>query len=460
MHRTRKSRAGVAPTARWRCPEAGREDRRWRPVAVRAGEGPALFWSFGYFFFLLAGYYLLRPLRDVLGIAAGVRNLSWLFTATFVVLVLVQPLYGAALGRLSRRRFIPLVYRFFAAQIVLFWLLLGLQIGTVYVARAFFVWMGVFSLFVVSVFWSFMADLYSSEQSKRLFGFIGAGGTAGSLIGPSLAMGLSALLGPFNLLVIAALLLELAVFCARRLEKSAARMAGEASPRSPGTQAPPAYATRIAGGAAGGLRRLVRSPYLLGIACWVSLLSLCATVLYLEQASIVAAATHSRAVQTRIFASIDLLVAILTLAIQVFATGPFIVRFGVGAAAASLPAVFALGFAALGALPGLAAVVVFQTVQRAVHFSLAGPARQALFTVAAREDKYKVKNVIDLVVYRGSDAVWSWLFLGLRRLRLSLAAIALLSLLAALAWCVIAVALGRTLERRAAAPDGPPPSEA
>src|ERR671918_2590984 len=190
---------------------------RWlsRVVAVRPEEVRALLWSFAYFFCLLAGYYVMRPLRDEMGIAGGVRNLHWLFTATFVVMLAAVPLFGAVVARLPRRRFIPLVYHFFVLNIAIFWLLLTLGAEAVTVARVFFVWISVFNLFAVSVFWSFMADLFASEQGKRLFGFIAAGGSAGALLGPALTVWLVGVLGPVNLLLVAALLLEAAVLCAR-----------------------------------------------------------------------------------------------------------------------------------------------------------------------------------------------------------------------------------------------------
>src|SRR5260221_7209578 len=147
--------------------------------SVRPGEGKALCWSFAYFFCLLAGYYVLRPLRDEMGVAGGVRNLQWLFTATFFAMLAAVPVFGAVVARLPRRRFVPLVYQFFVVNIVTFWVLLTFDVGKIHVARVFFVWISVFNLFAVSVFWSFMADLFASEQGKRLFGFIGAGGTAG-----------------------------------------------------------------------------------------------------------------------------------------------------------------------------------------------------------------------------------------------------------------------------------------
>ena len=177
---------------------------RWlaRVVAVRPGEVQALAWSFAYFFCLLAAYYVLRPLRDEMGIAGGVRNLPWLFTATFVILLAAVPLFGAVVAKLPRRRFIPLVYHFFVINIVIFWLLLSFDIGKQHVARVFFVWISVFNLFAVSVFWSFMADLFAAAQGKRLFGFIAAGGSAGVLAGPALTIWLAGVIGPVNLLIL------------------------------------------------------------------------------------------------------------------------------------------------------------------------------------------------------------------------------------------------------------------
>ena len=160
---------------------------------------------------------MLRPLRDQMGIAGGVKNLPWLFTATFVTLLVAQPVYGALVARFSRARFIPIIYHFFVCNLVLFWVLLNLGIETAIIARVFFVWVSVFNLFAVAVFWSFMADLFSSEQGKRLFGFIGAGGTAGALLGPTITIWLSIPLGPINLIIVAAIFLELAVFCVHRL---------------------------------------------------------------------------------------------------------------------------------------------------------------------------------------------------------------------------------------------------
>jgi AAA family ATP:ADP antiporter len=395
-------------------------------------------WAFGYFFMLLAGYYVLRPLRDQMGIAGGVKALPWMFVATFVTLLALQPIYGALVKKLPRRWFIAIVYQFFVANLALFWLLLTLDVSTVVVARVFFVWVSVFNLFAVAVFWSLMADLFTSEQGKRLFGFIGAGGTAGSLLGPLITIGLSVPFGPTNLLLIAIVFLELAVFCIFRLERCAARV--HEGHRGAGS---------IGGSVFSGFVALVRSRYLLGAAAWVSLMSFGATILYLEQANIVARAVHGAGAQTRIFAGIDLSVGLLTLATQVLATGRFLKRFGTGASAGALPAVYIVGFTVLALAPSLAVVFVFQVAQRWMNFAIANPARQVLFTVVGRDEKYKAKNMIDVVVFRGSDALYAPVFEGLQALGLKIGGIAVCALPVALGWLMLSTRLGRTQERLA-----------
>jgi AAA family ATP:ADP antiporter len=404
-------------------------------------ERVAALWSFAYFFALLAGYYVLRPLRDQMGIAGGVKNLPWLFTATFLTLLVAQPLYGALVARLPRARFIPIVYHFFVLNLLVFWALLTFDIETAVVARVFFVWVSVFNLFAVAVFWSFMADLFTSEQGKRLFGFIGAGGTAGALLGPIITIWLSVPLGPVNLMIAGVIFLELAVFCVYRLERNVVVHAR--------TQAQAQTQTESIGGSAfAAIPELVRSPYILGIAVWVALLSYAATIIYFEQAHIVSEAVKSAGLQTRIFASIDLAVSLLTLITQLLITGQVLKRVGTGVAAAALPAVYIVGFAALAAMPTLIVVVTVQVVQRWMNFAIANPARQLFFTVVTREEKYKAKNLVDVVVYRGSDALSGWIFDTLQGMGLKLGAIALCSLPVVAGWAVLSLALGREQEKR------------
>jgi AAA family ATP:ADP antiporter len=423
-----------------------------RVVAVRPEEVRALLWSFAYFFCLLAGYYVLRPVRDEMGLAGGIKNLPWLFTATFFVMLAVVPIYGALVARLPRQRFIPLVYHFFVVNIAIFWLLLTQGVALGITAQVFFVWISVFNLFAVSVFWSFMADLYGAEQGKRLFGFIAAGGSAGALLGPLLAAGLAETIGRANLLIIAALLLECAVFCAMRLEVAAAAFKAEraaASGNPYANTAAPAAQNSLGGSWIGGIVMIVRSPYLAGIALWVALLSLAGTFLYFQQAGIVSALTDDPNKRTAIFARIDLAVSLVTIVVQFLATGKLIKRFGAGPATAFLPLVFAIGFVALWATPMLWVVIAFQAAQRAANFALANPARETLFTVVEREEKYKAKNVIDNVVFRGSDALFGWVFTALRGAGLEAGAISLATVPVAAAWLALSLALGRTQERKA-----------
>jgi len=410
-----------------------------RVIPATPQEQRAALWSFVYFFALLASYYVLRPIRDQMGIAGGVKNLPWLFTATFITLLIAQPIYGAVVARLPRAKFIPVVYHFFVVNLLVFWVLLNGVSNTAVVARIFFVWLSVFNLFAVAVFWSVMADLFTSEQGKRLFGFIGAGGTAGALLGPTITIWLSVPLGPVNLMLVAAALLEAAVFCVHRIEH--ARL---------GPVGPQESEQTIGGGALAAIPALARSPYLMGVGLWVALLSYAATIVYFEQAQLVSASVGSAGQQTRIFASIDLAVSVLTLATQILITGEVLKRLGTGLSAAALPAVYIVGFAFLGFAPSLIVVVIVQVLQRWMNFAIANPARQLYFTVVSREDKYKAKNLIDVVIYRGADALSGWIFDTLQVLGLKLGAIALYSIPVVAGWFVLSLALGRTQEKRSA----------
>ncbi len=422
------------------------EEKLGRAVNVREDEIRALLFSFAYFFCLLCGYYILRPLREEMGVAGGVRNLPWLFTGTFVVMLAAVPAFGAAVSRFPRRRLVPAVYRFFVANILIFYILfiaIPSGSGRVFLARAFFIWVSVYNLFVVSVFWSFMADIFGNEQGKRLFGFIAAGGTAGALLGPAISAALAVPLGPMNLLPISAVFLELAVQCVRRLSAPPVVAPGEAASGDAGGEG------AIGGGILAGAARVFRSPYLMGICLYIFFFTMTSTFVYFQQAHIVSGAFDDPAERTRVFASINLIVGLLTLLTQWFVTGRFMARFGVGAAAAFLPAVVAAGFLALAFSPVLAVLIAFQSIRRALNFAISRPAREVLFTVVGREDKYKSKNFIDTVVYRGGDAVSGWAFAGLSTLGLGLPAIAAVSVPLAAIWGGVALLLGKKQEKLA-----------
>jgi AAA family ATP:ADP antiporter len=408
-------------------------------VEVKPGERRALLWSFAYFFLILSAYYVLRPLRDNAGISGGTRALPWLFTATFFVMLGAAPLYGWLVARLPRKKLIPLVYHFFAANILIFWLLLKFGIAQQAVFQVFFVWLTVFSIFAVPVFWSYLADLYRSDQGKRLYGFIAAGGSLGALAGPTVTRLLVEPLGPVNLLLLPMVLIELAVLCAAKLGPAAEGF-------NQTSQSPPA----IGGNAFEGFAAILKSPYLGGIAMWVVLLSLGNSMLYLSQAELVSAATQDAVERTRIFATIEQWTGILQVLLQLALTGRLIKRFGTGIAVAFLPVVFALGYGAIFFAPVLAVVMAFQAAQRTANFAIANPAREVLFTVAAREDKYKAKNVIDGVLFRAADVGWAWVFnLFSKKLMMSIPAIAVLTVPAMLGWAGLSFALGRMQEKRA-----------
>ena len=417
-----------------------------RILKIQPGEAKALIWAFAYFFFLLCAYYILRPLRDEMGVAAGVGNLQWLFTATFFVMLAATPAFGAVVQRLPRRRFIPWVYRFFAISLLLFWLLLRLDIERVYVARALFVWVSVFNLFVVTVFWGFMSERFGYERGRRLFGFIAAGGTAGALLGPLITAVAVVPLGPAQLLLISALLLEVATRCAGALDRVSLPADPAAAPE-PAEQADRA----IGGGAWGGLTEILRSRYLMLICAHVALLSLTSTFLYFQQAAIVAGAFDSPAERTRVFALIDLSVGLSTLAVQLLLTGRLLSRFGAGVALAALATVTAAGFALLAVAPVLAVIIGFQAAKRATEFALANPARETLFTVLPREQMYKSKSFIDTTVFRGADAASGWVYTGLRQALQDAAHVAALAAVVAVGWAVMVIRLGR-MQRRLAEP--------
>jgi len=411
-----------------------------RLVQVQRGEVSALVWSFLYFFSLLCGYYVLRPVRDEMGIQGGVENLQWVFSGTFVVMLAAVPLYGWAVARLPRRRLLPAVYLFFIANLLGFYLFMRAGIAPVAAARAFFIWVSVFNLFVVSVFWSVMADIFSNAQARRLFGFIAAGGSAGAVTGPALTTLLAPQLGPTNLLLVSAGFLSITLLCIARLLKGDAERPGGTAQTSAGAQG-------TGGGLWAGLRQVLASRYLLGICLYVLLYTTLSTVLYFEQAHIVKAAFEDSGQRTAFFAGIDLAVNTLTVLAQIFVTARVVRWLGVGGALAFLPLGVAAGLIALGAFPGLVVLVTVQVLRRAGHYAVSRPAREMLFTVVGREERYKAKSVIDTLVYRGGDAASAWLYTGLSALGLGLSAIAFIGVPIALVWAYNGMRLGRRQDR-------------
>lgn len=417
---------------------AGRYALLRRVVRVERREAAAALWSAGLFFLVLASYYVVRPLRETMGLQGGVDKLQWLFTATFVAMLVTVPVYSWVVARWPRRLLIPRVLRFFVACLLGFFAAFELLPAgpAVVAARVFYVWAAVFSLFVVSVFWEFMADVWRREQGERLFGFIAAGGSVGAVFGPLLTGFAAPRIGNAALLLVSAAGLELGALCVRRVIRAAA--AADVREDRSEDEAP------VGGGIWAGFTLALRSPRLLGICGFVALLSLTGTFLYFEQQHIVAAAIADPVERTVLFSRIDLLVNAVTIGLQALAFGRLLPRIGLGWTLAALPLVTLAGLVAMAAAPVLAVVVAVQVTRRASDYALAKPAREVLFTQVSREAKYKAKVFIDTVVYRGGDVVSSWLFKGLEVLGLGLAGLALVAAPVAGLWAVFAVWLGRS----------------
>jgi AAA family ATP:ADP antiporter len=417
----------------------------FRTLQLEAGEGRALLWSFSYFFALLCSYYILRPMRDEMGIQGGVDNLQWLFTGTLLVMTALIPLFGWITSRFPRRLFLPYVYLFFIASLLVFHLLMSSEFSLIYIARAFFIWVSVFNLFVVSVFWSFMSDIYSNNQARRLFGFIAAGGTVGAIAGPGLTAVLVEPLGVNNLLLISALFLSWALVCIWRLSS------WSNSSRLSATETASEVTDDISlqGSIWAGLTTISRSPYLMGICLLMLLFTTLATFLYFMQAQIINDNFTDSSQRTALFASIDLVVNSLTLFFQIFITSRLVKWFGLGWLLAIIPLFLAAGFAALGLAPLLSVLIFVQIIRRAGNYSIMRPAREMLYVVLSREQKYKAKNVIDTVVYRAGDAVSAWVFAGMRSLGLGLSSIAFIAVPLALLWAWVGFNLGRKQQKLA-----------
>ncbi len=405
---------------------------------VKRGEIPALFWSFIYFFALLTGYYILRPIRDEMGIQGGVENLPWLFTATFFATALVVPLFGSIVSRFRKRDIVPVFYAFFLIQLLLFYVVFAVDAFPTWRAYVFFVWLSVFNLFVVSVFWSFMVDLYREEQSRRLFGFIAAGGTAGAIAGPAINGTLVELLELQDLFLITAVLLLVAMFAIRCILQRPPKTDknGQSDNESDSEQKKP-QSDPIGGHALTGVTDLLSSPYLLLIGLFIVLYTVTSTFVYFGQADIVAAALDSSTERTQTFALIDFGTNALTLVFQLLLTGRLMEWFGPGPALLSLPLTTCAGFIALAISPVLLTLIFFQVARRASNYGLSRPAREVLYSPLEASEKYKSKNVVDTVIYRAGDAVTGWIFDGLKALGISLSGIAIIGSVLSAGWILV-----------------------
>jgi AAA family ATP:ADP antiporter len=394
-----------------------------------------LLWATTYGFFIMFSYYILRAVRDEIS-SADRGNLQILWTAVFFVMLVAVPLYSWLASKFSRGVFVPLANRFFIACLIGFWLCLALlpEAARPWIDRVFYVWTSVFALFVVTVFWGLLADCFDNSQAKRMFGFIAVGSSIGGMVGSSLTAGLAEIVPTFSLLLIACIPLEAASWCAltlhRRFGTGNILIQGEA-------------ARAIPGNAWTGMKAVFASRYLMGIATFIVLMTFVSTMLYFQQANLVADAFSDRGVRTAFFAKVDLVVSILTVIFQVYLTARIIKWLGIGRTLLLVPVAVALGFVALGIYPTLAVLVVVQVAYRAGRYGLTKPAREILWTVLSREAKYKSKPFIDAAVYRGGDLVSGWIYTGLAAIGLSIGAIAIVAAPVAALWAMVGLSLGR-----------------
>ncbi|MGS1079340.1 NTP/NDP exchange transporter [Pseudoxanthomonas beigongshangi] len=368
---------------------------------VEPRETAAVVAGLALFFLLFTGYFMLRPVRETMGVAGGVDNLQWLFTGTFVATLAAMPLFGWVAARVPRRHILSWTFGFFVLNLLVFAALFAWQPENVWIARTFYIWLSVFNLLTISLAWSVLADLFVVAQAKRLFALMAGGASLGGLCGPVLGTLLVAPLGHAGLVLLSALFLAGSIAAAAWLQRW--RDMHPLPERDAQARSRP-----LGGNPFTGATAVFRSPYLLGIALFVLLLASVSTFLYFEQARLVAEHFPDRTRQTQVFGLIDTIVQSLAILTQIFITGQIARRLGVGILLVLVPLVTAAGFLWLALAPTFAVFAVVMVVRRAGEYALVRPGREMLYTVVGTEDKYKAKNFIDTVVYRGADALSGW----------------------------------------------------
>jgi AAA family ATP:ADP antiporter len=420
-------------------------------VDVKPDEIHALLLAFVFNFVVLGGYYVIRPIRDEIGADRGVENLPWMYTGTLIGMLIANALYAIVVARMSRRQFIPIAYRFAIANLFLFFLLMrwmpaGQERSIL--APIFFIWVSVFNLFATTMFWSFMADVFTPEQGKRLFGFIAVGGSVGGIVGGFVTSSLAGRLSTGLFLLITAVMLEIAAQCVRRFPAEFDHTCRASVSAREGFRSSQKRPTKIEEQPIGGkfwegATHIARSPYLLGLAAFLIIYTITNTWAYFQQSDLTGHHLQDRAARTSFLANIDIAVNTITVLIQVFLTGRLMKWFGVGITLVLMPLLSAVGFAAIGLAPVLTVLATFQILRRAAGFALLRPAREVLFTVLRREDKYKAKSLIDTFGYRFGDQIGAWSYPLMRWLGLGLAGISWVAVPIGAIWCALSIWLGR-----------------
>lgn len=407
---------------------------------IEPNEMRAVFVSFAFVFTLMAAYYILRPVRDAMASDWTDTELSFLWNLNFFISVGIVALYGTAVSKIRFTLLVPGVYAFFAASFIAFFFGVSTLDDRVLVDKSFYVWVSVFSLFHISVFWSFMSDLFNKEQSGRLFAFIAAGASAGALVGPLVPALFAGIVTTDTLLMIAACALFIPIPLILYLERLKFVDLHNENVHAD------LDVVRIGGKPFQGFKLFFTSPFLLGIGAFILLYTAIGSFVYFEQKNLLA--DFDRETRTQILATVDFVVNVLTFAIGMFATSRIVTRFGMPVTLALIPVFVAACLLILALAPILTVVLALQVARRAGNFGITRPAREMLFTAVDRETRFKAKPVIDIAVYRGGDALSSIAFAGLTDgLGLGLAAVAAVGAGIAAAWAWVGAALGRAFSR-------------
>ena len=408
---------------------------------IEPNELQATLLSFAFVFVLMSAYFILRPVRDSLSSDWTDEQLSWLWTSTFFVSLIAVSIYGAVISRVRFRIIVPSVYAFFAATFIAFYVAGSMLGENDYVNRAYYVWLSVFSLYHLSVFWTFMSGLYDKEQAKRLFSIIAMGASTGAIVGPAIPAFFADDVGNLNLLLIAAVFLMVPIPIIRRLESLRISDLGNED-----VQADLSRDRKLGKNPFSGFTAFVSSPYLLAIGLFILLYVVMNTFIYFELRKMLG--DFDREVRTQIWASIDLAVNSLALLTALFATGRLATRFGMAPTLALIPALMVGGWIVVALSPVLAVLIGLQITRRAGNYAITRPGREMLFTAVDNETRFKAKPVIDIVVYRGGDVITAWFYTALTAtLGFGLAGIAATAAVIAAAWAGAGVFLGRKYDR-------------
>ena len=416
-------------------------------IGVEKHEYAAVGWSFAYFFCVLSSYYIIRPIREAMGVGSGPNTLPWLFFATFVTMLIVTPIFGWVASKYTRRQFLPWVYLFFISHIIIFWIVFSAAVNNesdhIWLGRVFFVWISIFNLFVVSVFWSFMAEIYTREQGRRLFGFITSGGSIGALMGGGATSFLAVRIGFQNVFPIAAIMLLLAIFCIRQLRSHITHDSEKTSIEAVAKEKP------LGGNPFAGITHVFSSKFFSAIAVKSIIASLLGTALYMFTATLVEVSIPETNEQTQFFSNINNWTNLLALIGQMLVVKQVVQRFGVGVSLTLLPIASVAGFILLAVEPTLAVVALVTVLRRALGFGFSKPTTDMLYSVVTPEEKYKTKNFIDTAVYRAGDVIGILSIRGLFVLGMGIPAIALTMLPFAAVWGSVSLWLGREYRRQA-----------